>query len=583
MIGSSARLTVRVLVALLVVPFALNLGGLLYLRPVAVAEQEVLARLLAWGWRLDMLMRTPAAALVVLAAGGLLAAGRRGGRAADVAGLLLAVPLLLLTTLGWLLDPTGAALLLAAASAAVRDRREAPDAGWGAVALALTGLLLAVNLLATNSSGTVVEGLRALAGCPPAPLIALAGAASFALAGGAVALCRRRAPWQPAVAALLLGALWAWRGGVVPGVAAALLALGLGWWVHAALEGGWAALPDPATRPARWPAQLGGVALVALWAVLNNLWVEMTVGPDARPDEIAAEGCAPFDLAASTERVVAVHREQRRVRVTPRQGTPWQVDVQGGDPEEVFHIPDSDRFFVTVVPEELAARAVDLLVIEPGAREARVLPRHVPCWTSSVLWDPTAERVLFGCEARAHLYAMDPGTLQVVRIATLSDEGGDQEDLALRPATDQEPDYLYSVPLATDRQLRRVDLGSAQQDASAPLGGFNYSLLHDPQRDLLWVSRFHDSQVVAVDPQTLRVVDQVRVGFGVRALALLPQQRLLAATSMFHADLQLRSLDDGSLVRRLWIGGQSKGMERLPDGRLLVGTTCGIFTVDPRQ
>ena len=53
---------------------------------------------------------------------------------------------------------------------------------------------------------------------------------------------------------------------------------------------------------------------------------------------------------------------------------------------------------------------------------------------------------------------------------------------------------------------------------------------------------------------------------------------------MFHNHLDLRSLDDGRLLRRLRLGGQNKSLELGEDGRsLLLSTSCGTYEVDVEE
>ena len=356
---------------------------------------------------------------------------------------------------------------------------------------------------------------------------------------------------------------------------------------------------DPLTPPIRWPAALSIAATLSGGMVAINLLAELPscADSDLRGVTRLGDECAAFDLAASSAGVApalaVVQREQGRIRVFARgaQGrlsSPALHDVQTsrGAPEEIVALPSAGRFLVTSIPEDFAERSTTLLDLpmdEGGHLGAQI---DVPCWVSSTLWSPDTARLLLGCEASPHLYEYDPITRKLDQRADFTPTGtlGDVEDLSLQDWGPPLGQRLYSVSLSPGHRLRELDASSGELIRHLDIGGFSYSVVGDPQRGELYISRFYESSVLVVDAWAMRPLRRLRASFGVRALASLPSLRVLASTSMFHNHLDLRSLDDGRLLRRLRLGGQNKILELGEDGRsLLLSTSCGTYEVDVEE
>ena len=621
--GQSGALLFAALVSVLYVHFA----GLVNVPGLSSVSHRVMGLLLPAGWTLDETLRSPAGLLgLVIGLGALALVVRRWESGlpvralAQVSGVLEAIALLLVCGFAALLDGLSMAVLLIGTLGArlVEDglplgevERTPASVPMGerlyVHALALCSAIFAANLLATHSTGTLYEFLGSLDSCPP-------GWASRALPGVVAALAvlavlvPQRGRWSAGLgrrsavvvlaAAAVLGARW------LPelGLGGALTATAIGLLVMVVSRTSLRALPiffDPLTAPIRWPAALSITATLAAGMLAINLLAELPSCADSDVVGVTRLGdeCAAFDLAASAPGIApslaVVQREQGRIRVFARdeQGrlsvsAMHDVQTRRGAPEEIVALPDAGRFLVTSIPEDFAEQSTTLLDLPMGEGGRLGAQIDVPCWVSSTLWNRDTERLLLGCEASPHLYEYDPITRKLDQRADFTPSGtlGDVEDLSLQDWGPPLGRRLYSVSLSPGHRLRELDASSGELTRHLDVGGFSYAVVGDPQRSELYISRFYESSVLVVDAWELRPLRRLRASFGVRAIASLPSLRVLATTSMFHNHLDLRSLDDGRLLRRLRLGGQNKSLELGEDGRsLLLSTSCGTYEVDVEE
>ena len=604
-----------------------HLAGWVHVPGLSRISHSVMGLLLPAGWALDATLRSPLGLLATAAMFGVFTFAIRrwatspiGRASVESLGVLEAIALLLVCGFAALLDGLGMAIVLMGALAAqlAEDGPSAPEAARPSAlvpigerlyvhVLALCSALFAANLLATHSTGTVYELLGSLDSCPPGRWVGVVPGTLAALASLAMLFPQRgrwkagRGRWSGAIVLLTVAALGArWLPELGPGGAVTAASIGLV--VLALSRTSLRHLPlffDPLTAPNRWPRALSVVATLAGGMVAINMLAELPscVDSDLRGVTRLGDECAAFDLAASpagaASSLAVVQREQGRVRVFARDEegrmlTPALHDVQTmrGAPEEIVAIPTAGRFLVTSIPEDFAERSTTLLDLpmeQGGELGAQI---DVPCWVSSTLWNPDAERLLLGCEASPHLYEYDPLTRQLAQRADFTPTGtfGDVEDLSLQDWGPPLGRRMYSVSLSPGHRLRELDASSGALLRHLDVGGFSYSVVGDPQRGELYISRFYESSVLVVDAWTLRPVRRLRASFGVRALAALPSVRVLASTSMFHNHVDLRSLDDGRLLRRLRLGGQNKSLEVGEDeGSLLLSTSCGTYELDVEE
>ncbi|MBJ94740.1 MAG: hypothetical protein CMP23_09760 [Rickettsiales bacterium] len=613
-IGSARQLAALLLAAPLVLLY-LHLGGWLELPGLAVMLHRWVGLLLTAGWAVDAAMRAPPVALLTLSAAAVLLRfalpAPRGPAVMLLAVCLACVEALVLglvCALALLLNGPALALLLMASLAmkwsqasAVQQQSSLLLEGRLVHGLALVSLILVANLLATHSSGTVLDILQAWDSCPPGsrlPLLALGlslallllqalGARRWPqlhLAPGSVALGVLAAALLALPTALHSGALIAL---VVFALAATALLL------SAALLASLPVLPQLLASPIRWPASLARFTALALAVIAIQLFAVQPSCPDREVPGVTAIGkeCGAFSVASlGADAVALVQREQGRIRVYERgpegrlaEAPLHDVQVRRGGAEEIIAVPAAQSFLASHIAGPLEERSTSLIQLPLTEAAVPTVLATVPCWVSSLLWQEQRGRLLAGCEGSPRLYAyqLASGRLELLADYTAQGSFGDLEDLTAVAWAEPLGPALYSVSLAQGFRLRQLQADSGALERWLDVGGFSYEVRGDPLTEELYISRFYESSIQVVDARQLRPLRRIRSGFGVRSLAILPQQRILASTSMFHNDLELRSLDNGQLLRRLRLGGKNKRIVADEQrGTLLLSTRCGSFEVD---
>jgi len=310
--------------------------------------------------------------------------------------------------------------------------------------------------------------------------------------------------------------------------------------------------------------------------------VEVPSCPDADREgvRLIAEDRTAFDLDFDgRSHLAVVQREEGVLRIHElrEDGAAellHEIQAQEGDLEEVFALPGGRGFLATEILDE-EPKTLLLLVDPVSGRRAEGRFAGM-CWVSSVAWDPRRSEALLGCETSPDLFAFDPEAMAVRTVGKLPG-WADAEDLWLR----EDGELLYSVSLAEGDALRWIDPSTATVLREQPIGGFNYSVLHDPPTDRVFVARFHDSSVLAFDGETGAEQGRVRVGFGVRPLEPVPGRRLLLAASMFGGTVSFLDPDELKVRERVRLGGRVKGLAVAPAGdRAWLSSTCGTFELD---
>lgn len=546
---------IRLGAAAVALPILLNLSGFVPLAPLAPVEHLVISRLMGLGYRLDEGLRGGRPATLVLV--GLLAAGwcgammgRSEGRPAVLArGLLLALQaavLIPLVLFAWAVQPLWLLAIGAIVALAVRfDRgrrpeRAPPIPGTGVAVLgaglSLVCLVFIGNLLATHSDGTLWD-----------------------TASNAVLTLDLGAPARLALTAVVV-----------------LFVAGVTVWLD---RQGAPMLPDPGRGGATAARGLVPLAIVSFAVIRASLLLDIpncSSAEDPGIRQLAATAPA-YDLAVNAEGVLATVQREAGALLLLDVATGRElkrIPLEGGDPEDIVVLPDSGDFLATVVADE--GYAMSLARIDGGTLEASHPNSDGLCWVSSLLWDPTDAVVLMGCEDRptVHRYRPADGSL----LPPVKGLGGDREDMALDGARDR----LISVSLMHSDRMTAQARTMLTEEASARIGGGNYAVELDAATDRVFVSRFYDGVVAVFGAGDLEREATLRVGFGVRPLQLLAEQRVLAAASMFRSDLVLFDVDRLEVRQRLHLGGRVKGLAADPAGRrLYVSSACGVFEINP--
>lgn len=545
------RLTIRLLLLLPLVVVAAQLCGLIYSPGLAVAVHAVLEPALVVGWSIDEALK----ALPMALAGAVVVVG-----AAAVAALLGVIP----------------PLTPAAAELEASVPLEVARAPAGLAVCVVLGAMGAFGLASAPLFFAIVAGASAAVRAPEEPArprvalggVLVAGAASLLFVANMMATPRTGTFLDGATS--LLGSPFAWW----------LLAAALVGAQVAAGRAGLPLLPDLTTWPGRWPWQTGRLALIAAAAIaVDSADVVRCPDADAEGVRLVTDDRAAFDLDVDGEgHLVVVHREEARARIYQlRDDGPatllQEVEPRReGDVEEAFGLPGGRGVLVTEILDD-EPRTV-LLRLDPTSGKVKEGEFAGMCWVSSLAWDERNREVLLGCETSADLLALDVDSWSVRNVGQL-EAWDDSEDIALRA----DRAGMYLVSLAEGDRLRRVDPDTGATQASVPLGGFNYSVVHDAASGRVIVARFHDSQLVAFDDEDLAIVDRARVGLGVRPVVAVEGGRLAVASQLGEP---LRIMDSATLSteRKLWLGGRVKSLATSRDGRrVYLSSVCGTFEV----
>lgn len=183
--------------------------------------------------------------------------------------------------------------------------------------------------------------------------------------------------------------------------------------------------------------------------------------------------------------------------------------------------------------------------------------------------------VVLGCEGAGDLLGFDPRTGEVGPRIPL----GEDVESGWFSA---DGSRLYTVSLWSGSDLVAWRWPDGAELRRRRVGPFNWSVVGDG-RGTLWVTRFFEGGILALDEHDLAVRDFVRLSFGVRALLFEPiHDRLWAAAAYSGRIWEIDARDTSR--RRAWaLCGQARNLWSDASGRVLVGTDCGLFRIDPEK
>ncbi len=494
---------------------------------------------------------------------------------------------------------------------------------------AVTATTVALSVGVVLAAGAIME----LGSDPDSPLLALrspwlAGPARSAwLSGGiwlgaaglvvglqrerAVALARATPTWRWAVvAAVALGAalLQGWLAHaphliVARGLSAAgvlLLATFATPWLRAALSG--PMIPRIPLDPRRAVAALAPALLLAVVCALRTLSVQMWTVPPTLPAGVEQldprRGTFSLVVSPSSGEVIYTVREENRVGVltpgdgehrswsprdawtrstAPRHSDPDSWSVQ--DKVEVVRGPAAGSAWVNVDKDELGLGLMPVGDAWPPTR-------YVPLGECSVTaWLPVPPGavaaigaapgdLLVGCEQQSSLPVFRPGEERVVAQVPL---GSGLEAGAFSPDGTE----LYGVMLLGHPNLRAFHWPSGRVLRERRVGPFNWTLALDPRRDTLWLGRFLEGGAILLDARTFEVRGQVRLSFGVRDLIYEPVHDRIWAAAAYSGLVWSVDAAPPHARTSYALCGEARSLAADSEGRVVVGTDCGIYRIDP--
>ncbi len=459
---------------------------------------------------------------------------------------------------------------------------------WGRLALALAAVVMV--LLAGE---TLLEGPGQHS--PPFRLrdLWLAGPGQSALgsggvwcAGGIAAvvwLGRRRGHAHPGVAAAVVVSVLAAEALRPPEslvLASMLSATGL-------LLLAWKApvlrsfVPLPASSPFDPRRLFASLMPVFVWAGLcaaRGLTVFMWTHPVPGVATQLADHRDVFSLAidAGSGAVVYTDRE-RGVLGVLIDGEDRTFAFDGLAPEEVLSVGPGVVWASLIGPRGSGIVAVDL---DTGP----LPPAHsVPggCWIAGLfpLPDPAASAadlplgtVAVGCEDGPEVWLAKPPLVfdgrrtvrHPVEEAAFAADGS----------------ALYTTGLWRGWSLDRVAWPTLTPTARRTIGGFNWTVHHDATRSLVWVGRFFEGNLLALDAETLEHRQTVPLSFGIRALEYEPVHDRLWVAAAYSGRIWSVSASDPSDRRVHALCGQTRDIVAEPRGSVVIASDCGVFRID---
>lgn len=370
-------------------------------------------------------------------------------------------------------------------------------------------------------------------------------------------------------------------------IARAVSAVGL-----LALVVAWAPwLAPPRAPPGRVldPRRLARAGLpLLLWAglcALRGLSISMWTAPSALPPgvELLAEQDCVFSLRAAGEDAWFTDRCRNRLGRVSSDGAlhTWDLAEYGGTQVEELGGPEDHTLFAAIAAwtdeAQLVLLAIDDEVgprrVDEGYSEGPFAP-YVPlpaCWASAWIGLPDG-RVLLGCENTSRAHLLDPERRVIddtVELGTRIEAG----------SFDAGRSRLYGVALWEQPHVRAWSWPSGELRAERIVGPFNWSALHVPSDDSVWVSRFLEGSILRLDPEDLSLSARVPLSFGVRALHHDPVHNMVWAAASYSGRLWAVPVDDPGRRRSFALCGQARDLATDARGRLLVGTDCGIYRI----
>lgn len=402
----------------------------------------------------------------------------------------------------------------------------------------------------------------------------------------AAALRRRRARIRLVPAALITVAVLVTQGGTATHVtiAAGVSALGLlivAWhlpplfaWVPR-VDGGLDVLD---------PRRLFGALLpVLLWAGLcaaRGLTVFMWTVPSTLPPGVTqlAQHADVFslDVDPASGAVVYTDREASLMGVLV-DGQDRQFDLGATGPEEILVTGPGVVQVSLIADQSSGVVAVDL---EEGPRvPARAIPGG--CWIAGLFPIPESAAAAaglpegsfaVGCEGEPSLWLVK----QPLEVAGRKQVPHPVEEAAFDPSGTS----LYTVDLWRGSDVTRLSWPALEAVDRRTIGGFNWTVVHDDARDRLWVGRFFEGNLLALDAATLEVVETVRLSFGIRAMVHEPVHDRLWVAAAYSGRIWSVSAADPSDRRAYALCGQSRALVATGDGAVVVATDCGVWRIE---
>ena len=368
------------------------------------------------------------------------------------------------------------------------------------------------------------------------------------------------------------------------GVASALSAVGL-----LLLAASWPALATrlPVLRghPADPRRLWAGLLPLLFWCALcaaRGLTVFMRTAPGELPPgvERIAEVPGAFSLAVEprTGALLWSERDRQEIGVLFPDGNVAIRPVDGPDaPEEL--IPARDGLVWASLAGEETTGVVGVHPVTGVRWPGLAFPSR--CWISGfVPLPPQAAAavelplgtVLAGCEQGGELFLLTPD----LRIGAVRPVPEEIEQAAFSADGD-----LYLVGLWAGSSVWRLSWPGLRVRARRTIGSFNWGVVADDERELVWVTRFFEGRLLALDAETLEPRRTVPLSFGLRALVHEPVcDRLWVAAAYSGRVWMVNPADPGD--RRSWaLCGQSRAIVPDGTGRVVVATDCGLFRIDP--
>ncbi|MCO4773148.1 MAG: hypothetical protein KDA24_24145 [Deltaproteobacteria bacterium] len=176
-------------------------------------------------------------------------------------------------------------------------------------------------------------------------------------------------------------------------------------------------------------------------------------------------------------------------------------------------------------------------------------------------------------EFRGRIAQVDPDAMTV-----LSDrEVRGAETNAI--AVDVDGGRVWSIGLWSDGWLRRVDLRTGQQRASAWVGTRQWDLAWDPNTDRIYIPRLTAGVVEVLDGNSLQRVGGWDVGFGARPIEVSADGRYLYIGNLYTGEVLGWDLTTAENTVRARVGGHIKGLRMGADGTVYTGSNCGVFAI----
>ncbi len=378
---------------------------------------------------------------------------------------------------------------------------------------------------------------------------------------------------SPALAGLAQGL----PGGPVARIVAQGLALGVAaagalLWVR---RGG-ALLPRLMSGPAGWLPPLTVIGLVGLVSAAPAQFLDVWRCPPAEPPLVQLHDApGTFQLAAIGDSLWVNIREARRTLRISAAGdvteTQWNEVHPDSWPEELIPLPSGEVWIGLVAPS--AGEQTLMAVLGPDGAP-RGAPFVVPgCYVASWTWLEDRRQLLVGCEYQPEFLVLDP-TLREVVERHVVDRLGSVEEVVIDPGTKQ----VVAVPLWFGSWLSALDLDAGEVVRSTFVGDFNWGAALDEESRTLYLSRFHEGRVVAIDLADLSVAGHWEADWGVRPLELVRDDWLVAAGT-FSGRLRAIDLRGEQQDRVLRVGGGVRSLDARGD-QLWLGGRCGVAEVD---